>query len=332
MAHSSNFTRRDCLTLLSAATLSAGRAPSATTKRSLRGAFMILATPYTAAKAIDYEDLEGEVDFLDRCGTQGMVWPQNASDLSYLTKDERMRGMEVIAKAAKGRKPALILGVQAEDTPSMLEYARLAEKLEPDAVIAIPPTKATSLDDYREYYTELCKLAKRPVFIQTAGGSPDVAPTVEFIVEMGRKFENFGYLKEEYKSVATAVERMKEMAKHRPGAIKIILGAFRARGWTYEMRLGMDGTLTGGPMYADVYAHLWELHMAGKRDEVREVYSKLLLMTNLEQAIPGLRSYMMKHRGVFKTTVSRRGDYSYAPDAVAEIEYNFAALKPYLRV
>ena len=261
-----------------------------------------------------------------------MVWPQNASDLNYLTRDERMRGMEVIAKAAEGRKPALVLGVQSEDTPSMLEYARFAEQLEPDAVIAIPPKKAKSLDDYREYYAELCKLAQRPVFIQTAGGSPDVEPTVEFIVEMGRKFENFGYLKEEYKNVATAVERMKELAKHRPGAIKIILGAFRARGWTYEMRLGMDGTLTGGPMYGDVYAHLWELHLAGKREEVREAYSKLLLMTNLEQLIPGVRSYMMKRRGVFKTAVSRRGDYSFSAEAVAEIEHNFAALKPYLRV
>ena len=96
-------------------------------------------------------------------------------------------------------------------------------------------------------------------------------------------------------------------------------------------RNGMDGTLTGGPMYADVYAYLWELHLAGKVEEIREVHSKLLLMTNLEQVIPGMRSYMMKHRGVFKTTISRRADYSYAPDAVAEIEYNFAALKPYLR-
>ena len=240
--------------------------------------------------------------------------------------------MEVITKAAKDRSPALVLGVQARDTASMLEYARVAEQLEPDAVIAIPPTSAESLDDYREYYSELCEIAKRPVFIQTAGGSPKVEPTVEFIVEMGRKFDNFGYLKEEFGSVATAVDRMQKLAKHRPGAIKIILGAFRARGWTYEMRLGMDGTLTGGPMYADVYAHLWELHLAGERDEVREVYSKLLLMTNLEQAIPGLRPYMMKRRGVFKTVVSRRGDYSYPAAAVAEIEYNFEALKPYLRV
>ncbi len=331
MTAAATLTRRNCLTLLASAALTNTRTLRAEDKKPLRGAFMILATPYTSTKAIDYEDLASEVEFLDRCEVQGMVWPQNASDLNYLTKDERMRGMEVIAKAAKGRKPALMLGVQSEDTASMLEYARLAEKLEPDAVIAIPPKKAKSLDDYREYYTELCKLAKRPVFIQTAGGAPDVEPTVEFIVEMGRKFSNFGYLKEEYKDVKTAIGRMKQLAKHRPGAIKIILGASRARGWTYEMRLGMDGTLTGGPMYADVYGHMWNLHLEGKRDEVREVYSKLLLMTNLEPLIPGLRSYMMKRRGVFKTTVSRRGDYTYSPEAVAEIEHNFAALKPYLK-
>ena len=333
MAYPAHFTRRESFGLLAPAALaSSGRAIAAPSEKPLRGAFMILATPYTASKAIDYGDLEVEVEFLDRCGVQGMVWPQNASDLSYLSKDERMRGMGVIAKAAKGRNPALILGVQAEDTPSMLEFARLAEELEPDAVIAIPPTKAESLDDYREYYAELCKLAKRPVFIHTAGGSPKVEPTVEFIVEMGRKFDNFGYLKEEYQSVATTVERMNAMAKYRPGAIKVILGSFRTSGWTYEMRLGMDGTLTGGPMYGDVYAQLWELHLADKRDEVREVFSKLLLMTNLEQVIPGLRSYMMKRRGIFKTIASRRGDYTYSPDAVAEIEHNFAALKPYLRV
>ena len=331
MTATASFTRRDCLTLLASVALTNTRTLRAGDKKSLRGAFMILATPYTSTKAIDYDDLASEVEFLDRCEVQGMVWPQNASDLNYLTKDERMRGMEVIAKAAKGRKPALMLGVQSEDTPSMLEYARLAEKLEPDAVIAIPPKKAKSLDDYREYYTELCRLAKRPVFIQTAGGAPEVEPTVEFIVEMGRKFSNFGYLKEEYKDVKTAIGRMKQLAKHRPGAIKIILGASRARGWTYEMRLGMDGTLTGGPMYADVYGHMWNLHLEGKRDEVREVYSKLLLMTNLEPLIPGLRSYMMKRRGVFKTTVSRRGDYTFSPEAVAEIEHNFAALKPYLK-
>ena len=328
----SHYTRRQWLSQLGSMAGAAALLPrraQAAKQKPMRGAFMILATPYTASKAIDYEDLAAEVGFLDRCGVHGMVWPQHASDLAYLSKEERMRGMEVIAKAAKGTKPALVLGVQAENTEAMLEFAHRAEELAPDAMIAIPPKQAKSLDDYREYFRALCKLTKRPVFIQTAGGAPEVEPTVEFIVEMGREFPNFGYLKEEY---TNAIERMQQLAKHRPGPIKSILGASRALGWSYEMRLGMDGTLTGGPMYGDVYAHMWELHLAGKRDEVREVFSKLLLMTNLERHIPGVKYYLMKKRGVFKTTVSRRGGYTYTPEAAAEIDHSFTALKPYLRV
>ena len=324
-----HFSRREWLAALAAGPLPATAANAAARLgKPMRGAFMILATPYTSDKAIDYEDLAAEVKFLDRCGVQGMVWPQHASDLNILTHEERMRGMEVLAAAAKGTKPALVLGVQAENTSKMIEYARRAEELAPDALMAIPPTAAKSLDGYREYYSALCRLTGRPVFCQTAGGAPDVEPTVEFLVEMGRKFENFGYLKEEYKD---AITRMKELRKYRPGPIKSILGAQRAVGWTYEMRLGMDGTLTGGPMYADVYAHIWESHLAGHHDEVRDVFAKLLVMTNLEDQIPGLKYYMMKRRGVFKTTVSRRGDYTFPPQAVAQIEHDFAALKPYLR-
>ena len=60
--------------------------------------------------------------------------------------------MDTIAAAARGKRPALVFGVQADDTEGMLEYARHAEALEPDGMIAIPPTSAHSLDDFRAYY------------------------------------------------------------------------------------------------------------------------------------------------------------------------------------
>ena len=192
----------------------------------------------------------------------------------------------------------------------------------------MPPKEATSLDDYRTYYSELCKLTKRPVFIQTTGGAKDVEATVEFIIEMAKKFPNFGYIKEEYKPV---MERMLKLAKYRPTVIKSVFSGAAGRGWPYEMRYGLDGTMPGA-MYADIYGLLWELHQKGDRDKIREVFSKLMLMINLDAHIPGVRNYMFKRRGIFKTTKSRRGDYTWSEDAIAEIEHNFAALKPYLRV
>jgi dihydrodipicolinate synthase/N-acetylneuraminate lyase len=107
--------------------------------------------------------------------------------------------------------------------------------------------------------------------------------------------------------------------------------ASRGAGFLYEMRLGSDGVIIGGAPYADVFARLWNLHQQNKLEEQREVFSKLLLMLNLDERIPGVRPYILKKRGVFKTTVTRRGDHKLTPEGIAEIEYNFEALKPYLK-
>jgi hypothetical protein len=63
-------------------------------------------------------------------------------------------------------------------------------------------------------------------------------------------------------------------------------------------------------------------------------------MRNLNQQIPGADLFVMQKRGVFKTTTTRTGGaaawkakaLSLSPEAIAEIEYRFAALKPYLSI
>jgi len=268
---------------------------------------MILSTPYEVGGAVDYEGLAKQVVFCDQCGIEGLVWPQNSSEQRHLSQAERLRGFEVLANANKGRTPALVLGVQADDTAGMLAYAEKAEALEPDAMVAIPPTTATSLEQFRSYYAALCEVTDLPVFVQTSGG-PDIELTIDFLVALAREFPQCGYVKEEYPPVQA---RMLELARHRPNPIKSILGANFGRGWAYEMRLGTDGVMTGGVMYADIYAGLWDLHEQGRPDEVRDLYAKLLLMLNLDGLIPGVRLYVLQKRGLFKTILSRRGEYSF---------------------
>ena len=256
------------------------------------------------------------------------MWPQNSSEQRYLSKTERIKGMDAISAAARGKRPALVFGVQGKDTDAMLEYARHAESLEPDGMIAIPPTSARSLSDFRAYYRALCSVTSRPVFIQTSGGAPEVEPTVDFIVEMAKEFPNLAYVKEERDPVH---ERMRALAAHRPDPIRRIFGAAFGRAWLYEMRLGTDGVMTGGAMYADIYARLWELHKARDTAELRDLFGKLLLMLNLDSTIPGVRLYVLKKRGIFSTTKSRRGEYTFSADDIAEIEYRWEGLREYLR-
>ena len=294
--------------------------------KPLRGIFIILATPYTENKAVDYEDLAAEVDFMDRCGAHGIVWPQMASEYTRLTREERFRGMEVLAKAAKGKRPALVLGVQGPNVDAALDYARHAEELGPEALIAIPPAEAHSLGDFHEYYRALGRVAKRPFFIQTTGGAKGIVPEVSLLLELAKEFPHFGYVKEEYVPV---VQRMSELAAHRP-AIKGVFSGNAGIDLLYEMRLGFDGTMPGAP-YADLYAQVWDLYHGGEQQKARDLFGKLLLMINLDEQIPGARQYMMKRRGVFKTTVSRQREVKLSPEAIQEIEFNFEALRSFLK-
>ena len=305
--------------LLLSQTRRAGREP-------MRGIFIIMTTPYTEAKALDYEDLAKEVDFLDRCGAHGMIWPQLGSEVWDLKQEERMRGMEVLAKAAKGRKPALVLGVQGNNKEAAIEYTRAAEALNPDALIAIPPREGRTLDDVREYYLAIAQLTKRPVIVQTTGGARGVDINAKFIGELAKEFPHCGYVKEEASPV---IPRFKELLALRP-VIQRIYGGSDAASLMYEMSLGSDGNMPNAA-FADIYAQIWDSFQAGDRKKAYDLYSKTLLLTNLRRQIPATPLYIMKKRGVFKTIVSRQQESKVTPEDIREIEANFELMQPYLR-
>jgi len=146
------------------------------------------------------------------------------------------------------------------------------------------------------------------------------------LIELANEFPNCGYVKEEQTPV---IERMQALAKHRP-AIKAIFSGAAGKGMLYEMRMGFDGTMPGA-CYSDIYAQIWNLYQGGKQDQARELFGRLLVLINMESQAPGTRQYIMKKRGIFKTTMSRQREGQLSPEAMAEIDYNFEGLKPYLK-
>jgi dihydrodipicolinate synthase/N-acetylneuraminate lyase len=334
-----SWTRRELLRLgpaaLAAGLVRSGGAHAAAGK-PLRGALLILHTPFTADGAVDWDDLARETLFVDRAGAQGVVWPQGSSGVATLTRDERLRGMEVLAKTVRGRGVALVLGVQGRDIAEMLDYTRHAEALDPDAVIAMPPSTATSLDGYQRYFRALAGATSRRVIVQTSGGARGLVPPVEMIVGLAREYPHLGYVKEESEPL---IERMKGELTHRD-VMKGIFCANLGVNWLYAMRLGLDG-ITGNAMYADLFAKIWELHERKQSDALRDAYSRFLLMRNLNELVPGVDLYILKKRGIFKTTVVRSRppapgeappivERRFTSGEVEEIEYRFAALAPYL--
>ena len=305
--------------------------------KPMRGVMPIAVTPYTADGAVDYEDLARQMVFYDKCGCTGAAWPQGNGDILLLSKNERLHGMKVITDACRPTKVASVLGVQAATKAEMLDYARYAESLQPDALIAMPPSAEQSEAGYHDYFAALATLSKRPIFIQTTiTGAPNaLAPSVELMVQLAREFPHLAHIKEETHPL---VARMKAEVKQRP-PLKSVFGASGGDGWLYELRLGLDGEMTAQGMYGDVMVAIWNLYQSGQREQAADAFAKLLLMKNCEAQIPGTERYIFKKRGVFKSTAQRRGAPmgqviipDLAPDSIAEIEFRFVTLKPYLKV
>ena len=295
------------------------------------GAVIILTTPYTESGEIDYEDLAHEVRFVNECGTKSFVWGQLEPQL---TKQQRFKAMEVVAKASQGQKAKFGLGAQGNDTAEMLEIARHAVSLNPDMIISRPPDSGKTDEDLHAYYRALAKVTEKPVIIQTGGGG--VLPSVGLLVDLAREFPNFGYVKEESSGNGqTVVERQMLEVKNRP-PLRSVMSANFALGLLYELRIGVDGVVTGSAMFADVLTKMWELHLQGKTDQVLDAYARYMLIRRVPQ-IGDIDAYFFTKRGVFKPrTRVRSGSGKQAPAPsfsaieTAELDARFEALKPYL--
>ncbi|MDP7304208.1 MAG: dihydrodipicolinate synthase family protein, partial [Pirellulaceae bacterium] len=237
-------------------------ADTVTADPKIQGPFLILSTPFTASGSVDFDALAKQARYVDWCGCPGMIWPQSGDSVDLLTTDEKLQGMEVLAKASRDlRSTALCLGVQGKDTTEMLVFAKHAEKLAPAAMISRPPDSGKTQDDMRQYWHELAAVTKRPVILQTTGGVAyrGPVPSTELLIELGEDFSNFGYVKEEAGSV---IARMRALVGAKP-PIRRVFGARGGYGWLYELRLGSEGLITERAIYADVLTRVWELHKSG---------------------------------------------------------------------
>ena len=271
-------TRRSSFGLMASAALLAAPAAAQSAPKPMRGVMPIVVTPYRPDAAVDFEDLARQMVFYDKCGCTGAAWPQGNGDILLLSKEERLQGMKVITDACRPTRVASVLGVQGATKAEMLDYARYAESLQPDALIAMPPSAEQSEAGYHDYFAALATLSKRPIFIQTTiTGAPNaLAPSVELMVQLAREFPHLAYIKEETRPL---VARMKAEARQRP-PLKSVFGATGGDGWLYELRLGLDGEMTAQGMYGDVMVAIWNLYQSGRREQAADAFSKLLLMKN----------------------------------------------------
>ncbi len=108
------------------------------TKSMLKGLIIPMLTPLDAEGRLDIDALNSHVDFLIEGGAHGLFPLGTAGEFALLSKDERLRVIEVVVDRADGRVP-VYAGVADPSTNNAIEYAKAAKDFGADAVVATSP-------------------------------------------------------------------------------------------------------------------------------------------------------------------------------------------------
>src|ERR1041384_799521 len=105
--------------------------------RELSGVLPVFQTPYHLDETIDYDTLEREIAWLHDCGAHGVVMAM-VSELLRLASEERAEVAEAVCRFGRTRG-VVIISVGAESSKVAERFAKQAESVGADAVMAIPP-------------------------------------------------------------------------------------------------------------------------------------------------------------------------------------------------
>src|SRR5213594_2186887 len=106
-------------------------------RRKVRGVLPVFQTPYHADATIDLATLEKEIAWLYDCGADGIVMAMVSEGLRLSSK-EREELAETACKFGNSRG-VVVISVGAESSKVAERYAKHAEAVGADAVMAIPP-------------------------------------------------------------------------------------------------------------------------------------------------------------------------------------------------
>lgn len=290
---------------------------SVPTPQEMKGPFPIMSVAYYEDGSVDYETLGREAQYVDECGCPGVIWCQSNDAVDLLTTEEKHRSFEAVAKAVENRKIVLAIGANGTNATEMLELAaeveRVAERHPASkiAMIVRPPDDIRKEDDLEAAWSELGKIAKRPVIFQTFGTHETPTPSVEMMVRLAKKHPlQFGYIKEEAAG-NEANERMILENAAKP-FVKTVMSGWGGWQWLYQLRqCGSEGLVTERCAYAPILAKIWREHVAGDpRGTLASSYAMFRLLIDQRNfpgkgGLRGYNLYMLFRAGVFKNLVSR---------------------------
>lgn len=268
--------------------------------QALRGVFPVLPTPFDDDSRPDAASFRGLVDYLLRCGVDGITYPGVASEVGQLTVRERIELGELVIDAVAGRVP-VIAGVSSGDAATTIELARAARGAAA-LMVAAPPDRKTAAEQIAFFTDIAAAVPGTALMLQNVPPPVGAGLDPAVVLEVLRAVPGIRYVKEE---TLPSGQRLTVLREQGPTSLLGVFGGAGGRYVTDELRRGAAGTMPAIEL-AEVHVALFAAHRAGDADRVRELFTRMLPILNVQAVFRwSLTKYVLQKRGLIASRKQR---------------------------
>jgi 4-hydroxy-tetrahydrodipicolinate synthase len=227
------------------------------------------ATPFAADGAVAEAELPRVVAFGLENGCHGVSALGLGGEVDHLAPEERRRIAEVVVAAAAGAP--VVIGCSSPETALSLELAvHAAEAGAAVVMLAAPRRLDWTRPQLHEHYAAVARaIAPLPLMVQDAPAFVGVALDADFVAALRADCANVTYAKPES---VPAADRTAELVAL--GGIHVFAG-HGALHYLDALEAGAHGIIPGCELPA-AFVRIYEEHRAGRVDEARAVFARVL--------------------------------------------------------
>ncbi len=269
-----------------------------------RGIISVLQTPFTPAGAVDDASLVKLIETALRDGANGFLAPVVASEVDFLSRQEREAIIRLVA-ATVGERAPFIVGASSRDIEECRHFARMAEQANAIAyLVAVPATLYSRPEEIPGFFQAISAVADLPLIIQDLEWNGP-----------GLSMPTLIRLKELVPTLAgVKIETVPAGPKYT--AVRQALGPefFIAGGWAVPQMIEaldreVDALIPESSMVA-VYSAICRAHTGDDRAKAVRIFRRLvpvLAFTNQEIGLSiAFFKRLLERKGIFQSAIMRQ--------------------------
>lgn len=160
-----------------------------------KGCATALVTPFNEDGDIDFEELRKLIEFQILEGVDGLVICGTTGESATMSTEEKKQVIEFSVQIARKRVP-IIAGIGGNNTKSVIELSKFAEKVGVDALLLVTPYyNKTTQSGLITHFMEIAKSTKLPIILYNVPSRTSINIEPETCYELS-KIDNIVAIKE----------------------------------------------------------------------------------------------------------------------------------------